>query len=518
MQLNGINEINPEQWRNLLRSSQTSKGPNRKYVVLQEGKGYVAMPSSEFDDKTKKLPLSVIADISKLKLSEAKSAVQKGKYLTKEEVKNFTGLGSSIATYTNQMIEAERADRDQPLKKVARGVALVLSALASLALIGIPFFILLRQHNKEFENEMSKLHENVKTMRQEIKDLRDGKFESDKNLLIAEFDYQPALADKLLVLEDDIPELIDRMHGLKAEIEGMPENDEKLPVLMNQLEEAKEELKTYVKDIRGNEKALGISFEKAAKYVHLKKAFHEIEMPFLNGPVYAGIVKNVIEGIFNDQLGAFFKIPQGERPAVMAQFAKDIPRKNTFLRSDEKLDIHDKIAHPPPEAKAKISDAAHAIAQLISTEKDQDWIPVLQLAVAQTNLNGAFLRPRVELTEWGSQVSWDEKGKDYRVIPDFPDQLPPVQLEIIRDNDGSIQQVKVLVEGSLNLVKKDVSRGSEDNENEPVIEKEQVIVEGAVIISLSYTLTIEEDRAVITDLKCENKTHIPPLGESISST
>lgn len=512
MQLNGFNHINPEQWRNLLRSAQASKGPHRKYVVLKEGEGY---SSSVLDEKTKKLPISEIVDISKRKFDQAKFDVQD---LTHENVKNFTALGSSIATYTDKMIEARQTKRDQPLKKIVRGVALVLSALASLALIGIPFFILLRQGNKKFESEMNKLKANVQAMRQEIQDLRNKKFELDKKILMTEFGYEPALADQLLKLEDDIPELIDRIHELKAQIEGMQKDDEKLPDLVKRFEEAKEELKSYLKDIQGNEKALGISFEKAAKYVHLKKAFHDIEIPFLNGKAYAGIVQNVINGIFNDQLETFFNIPQEKRPAVMEQFAKDMPRKNTFLRSDKNLGIHDQAAHPTPVSKAKISDAAIAIAQLIKTEKDQDWIPVLQLAVSQTNLNGAFLRPRVELTELGSKVTWDEEGKDDRVMPEFPDQLPPVQLEIIRDKDGSIQQVKVLVEGSLNLVKRDVSRGREDPQNDRLMEKEQVIVEGAVKTSLSYTLTLEDNRPVINDFKCENTTNIPRVGESISST
>lgn len=509
------------EWRDLLKKAQPSpKQMSHSYIVLKEGVYAVRAPSA-LDETTHKLDISDIVKTSKGIFSAAKKTIiSKSQFLSRAQVTELTKIGSEIASYTHTLIEEKQAKRDKPFKKLGRTVALVFSALASVFLIGIPFLILLRRQDKQFENEIHLYNQDVQGIFEEMTQLRMHKRHLDLEMLKTEFNYEGELANHLLDLQENVPALIDRMHELKAnlkEFDGKrpvrPSEYKKINQLNRDYEKCKQELKAYVSDIQENQKAAGLSFESAAKYTALKKTFHELNMPVLNSAGYADQIQGIINGTFSEQIDAFVTIEAKKRPTVLLQFEKDIPRFNTFKRRDATRQIDDKQPKPLSASSTKISDAALAISQLIVTLEDQAWIPVLQLAVTQTSLNAAFLLPRLALTDLGHQVSWLKGGRTYYLLPEFPQTgLPPVQLEIIRDAAGSINEVKVVVEGNLDLVKKDV--GGSYTPVQVKQEEDEVILKDAFHTELSYTITLDKgtQRPVISDLKCQNKTNILKVG------
>jgi hypothetical protein len=230
----------------------------------------------------------------------------------------------------------------------------------------------------------------------------------------------------------------------------------------------------------------------------------------LNDPA---LLQSVIEGTFNDALTAYHDIDLKERPALLPQFEKDMGRGATFKRVDVDAAraIRDATPQPSPQSTKKISDTAYAISELIAKPEDAKWAPILQMAVSQTSLNGAFFGSRIVLTDLGSQVQWhDESGNNFALLPEFPDKLPPVEIEVKRDQNGLIEKVNVCVNGRLDLVKKKLSGKSHDKDDSV----NEVIIEGAVRTSLRYTVNAgPNNSAVLSDVECNSETNVDIVKE-----
>jgi hypothetical protein len=343
-----------------------------------------------------------------------------------------------------------------------------------------------------------------------------------------------ALTNIKKAIEEQKKFLINQFKEIKTQKDS-PLSDQLLSQLLSdqvkkieeQMGEANHELKNYVADIQDTEKNLGLSFERAAKYVHLKADFFEHMSNVFNPSddankkVYPALITSIIEGTFNDHLDAYDKLG-ANKSVIIEQFAKDIPRGAKFKRIDLTNNINDTEALPASHSSKKISDAAYAIAGLIVPKKDEDWILPLQLAVTQTNLNGAFFQPKALLADLGSQVTWQVDQKDYAIVPKFSREgghegkLPPVTLEIVRNPDGAIEKVNVTVEGGLDLVKRKVGDNTALNNSVSLKdEDDKMIVKEAMRVKLKYTLELNENnRPVVKDMKCSAETKMPAIGSS----
>lgn len=154
--------ISPKNWLSQLAaavSPQTADGKVKKHSVIVETQGhdYTAVDSEHANEAGRKLSIPDIVKISKLKFEEVKTNYKKN-FLNEKEFVNMT---NDLSSYTYALIQARESKRNQPLKRFGRGIALVISAVASVFLIGIPFFIMIRNANKQFNAEISQLREEV---------------------------------------------------------------------------------------------------------------------------------------------------------------------------------------------------------------------------------------------------------------------------------------------------------------------------------------------------------------------
>lgn len=257
-------------------------------------------------------------------------------------------------------------------------------------------------------------------------------------------------------------------------------------------------------------KKLDIPYQEAEKYLQLMQPFVKEEMSHLNSEEYANLVGMIVEQTINGELSAYYRVDPEERPAMLEQFSKDMTRHVTFKRIDSShpKKINDLLPLPPrTEATNELDQALQAISDLVVHEKDKEWGPALQLLMTQTTLNAAFLRPRLNLLQIGSQIQWEQSGKDYALLPEFPESgFPPTHLEMIRDEDGAIKQVNVSVDGSLDMNKVQQNVSSTDKEAfAPVIP-------GAVQIKLNYTVTLGSDKMpIFSAFKIVCATNIPVI-------
>ena len=205
-------------------------------------------------------------------------------------------------------------------------------------------------------------------------------------------------------------------------------------------------------------------------------------------------------------------------------FEFDILRGAHFKRSDPFLQIDDQTSHPITaldsqltDSKSRLEDAFNALIDLTLNSEREKWLPVLQLAVVQTNLNGAFSAPSFELTKLGSEIQWTTEKKQYALLPVIPENFPPTQLEIVRDLEtNEIKQINVSLEGSMNLVKKEIGVNEQFDETietttEESIEliDEEIIIENIVKIKIEYSINFDlEEKLVISKLKSSCNTSI----------
>lgn len=261
MNSNDVNKIIPqsaEEWRDLLEKTRSQGKDNvgHKYIVLdnEEGK-FDAILSSEFTNAKGKVSVAEIVKTSQERINALKKSVTKQGFLTDEQITKFSSVSSNIATYTESIIEARKNKRE--LSKLQRGIALVLCCLA-VPLFGLGVYLghKILQGNKKFEKEILDLKENVRSMRQEIQDLKEKKIHLDVKLFQQDFGYDEHFSRQLLNLEEYIPQQIDLMHELKAKIGKLEKENqlsgkqvEELTQLRSQLEQVRQDVKSYVDNI-----------------------------------------------------------------------------------------------------------------------------------------------------------------------------------------------------------------------------------------------------------------------------
>lgn len=154
-------DVTNQEWISILKraaESQTPEAEGRAHrMIVARGMQYGTASQGERDAATSLLTISQIVDISMTKLKEIRE-----KYL-RDEIKeiDYINLTSDIVDPTLQLIGTWEAQRNHSIKEILRRIALVASALFSLVLIGIPFFIILRKQEKAFKAETEQLNQAI---------------------------------------------------------------------------------------------------------------------------------------------------------------------------------------------------------------------------------------------------------------------------------------------------------------------------------------------------------------------
>lgn len=141
----------PHQWSELLRHSIASHDNQPHEYIVHDGKGYHLLPSTK-----QRLSLQEIKEISKNTIEELSSL-----NVSNEEILKNKALAGQIANHTRQLIKTREEKYNQFSNRALRTIGLIVSAVASVALIGIPFFILLRNQASRFHQEMDELRKEI---------------------------------------------------------------------------------------------------------------------------------------------------------------------------------------------------------------------------------------------------------------------------------------------------------------------------------------------------------------------
>lgn len=495
-------------WRDQIAKIKPETKDHDYIAIDSQSKEYQSIKLSSFGENTQKVSIANIVQISQNKFTALKKTLEehssKQKYLTEEEIDNFSRISNAIAYHTEKLITA-REKKGTP-SKVMRVIAPILFIL-SLGLID------LQKEHEKFDQEISTLRKGTDDIRQGIKDAQIKKRLFDYTLLTRDIGVSSEIANQILDLKNDdtMIQLIEKIHRLKAQTSELKE---KFQNLSNPLAESINELKFYIDSIQKNIKDFGLNIDQAASYAHLTQSINKTTIPFINSDDYKNQIQHSISSIFSNQLTDYYSILPKKKPALMGQFEKDIPRGNTFKRKDTFRKIDDPTPIPPLGAKKKLSDASKAIMDLIvDPEEEGPWINILQLAVSQTSLNATFMKPKIDLAQLAVNVTWTEETKEYVLTAEFSEgKPPPTLIEMIRNDNGIIEKVNVSIEGSLDLVKKETT-SSDEIENETLSEKasQSFCIKGAIQSKLNYTITLDKSKnPIISDVKCFSETNIAP--------
>jgi hypothetical protein len=331
----------------------------------------------------------------------------------------------------------------------------------------------------------------------------------EKKKLLEEMGYASELADEILSLEEQVPSLLDNLHLLSLQLaHASPEEKGKLT---KQWTEVRNQIKSYVDAVQFIQRQysnLNLSLEGAS---HLTTLLENLSGPYIQMFQHPDFVKRIAEDYIIPQTESYWKDYAAEepKPKIIHQFSKDIGRSQSFIRIDQDQNIRDQHPIPSDENRvheSRVQQGSNAIDKIveINPEKNRRWAPILQMAVLQTNLNGAFGLPIYYLGTSCANVSWVEDGKDFALTTKFSERTPPAILEIIRNKDQEIESVHVSFTGQLNFVKK--IEGGQESEKDG-----QVVIDNALNAKVSYKITLGEDgRPIFSDFKHEFHTSINP--------
>ncbi len=185
------------------------------------------------------------------------------------------------------------------------------------------------------------------------------------------------------------------------------------------------------------------------------------------------------------------------------QFKKDMERNIQFKRKDLAQNINDQSPFPniqPDEnddvsqiLAARVNKGVEGIKALIIHENDKKWEKIIQSACTQSSLNIIFDAPLLLFPVASAPHVWQEGERNFKAVLRFPDQLPPIQLEVIRDPESqAIQKVNFVVEGETNIVRESLDNVASDMETS--------IEAPGIKGSLHYSITLDENDAPVIEL------------------
>ncbi len=183
-------------------------------------------------------------------------------------------------------------------------------------------------------------------------------------------------------------------------------------------------------------------------------------------------------------------------------FERDFKRGMAFKTKDIHLNIDDKKPLPEQistDLKGEKADEAKTrrfergvslINNLIIDKKDDIWKPLIQAAVTQATYNSLLVDLFTELQNHKWKVGYQE----YIFYSNNPVMTTATELEIIRNSNDLIKEVKVSLSCLQDLLRKNVG-GSLNNE------EDKVLKEKAFQASLNYVLSLDQNfKPVITEI------------------
>lgn len=147
-----MNHVTLQEWISLLKTATESQD-----LEIEKGTKYCPESQTQIDQMMSQLTLPQIVDISLEKFKELRE-----EYLKNERREtDYLNQTADLADYTLKLIAAWEIKRNHTIKQLLRKFALILSALLSVVLIGIPFFLKLREADKKFKAEAIQLKQSI---------------------------------------------------------------------------------------------------------------------------------------------------------------------------------------------------------------------------------------------------------------------------------------------------------------------------------------------------------------------
>ncbi len=159
-------------WLDLLKRSVDShsapagESASHTYIVYDENRGeYGTVDAKGLGSGLKKLTINQITQESKRVIKELQNQMKQSG--PNAEIHKYENLSADIESYTKSLIDARQVKYDQ--SNLLRRIGLVISAVASVFCIGIPFFNLIKRNDNKFKNEIRELRSEIEN---EIREFR----------------------------------------------------------------------------------------------------------------------------------------------------------------------------------------------------------------------------------------------------------------------------------------------------------------------------------------------------------
>lgn len=468
-------DVTGHDWAKLLHDSLES----HKYIV-HDGKSYQVLQAG-----SPKLSLKEIKEISKNKIEELSNL----KLSNASEILKTKDLVGNIQKNTLRLIESREEKYNKTYKQVLRTIALVLSAVASVVLIGIPFFILLRRQDQQFRKEMEELKQGI-LYQPSMHNLGISK---ENRKVLAELpmsSYAWRVWDAYKSeMHSDNPQFIGMLKGL---------------------------LDAYLHDMHRNQTELKLRPHDACALSDLKLQLVHLKLRDYNDPKTASEMQNELNASMQED----WEYHERMHPSTIPEpFQNDIQRGVQFMRTDPHLQVNDQTLLPDQTSQKQVEDASKAILALGEGKaENRPWMIALYLAATQKSFMPPFREPKFFFSHARTGIDWNkENGKDFQLIPEFshPDRLPPIRLMVIRNEKHEIVRIDVRVKDEINLVKKQL-RYSNSPAN--AVFEDTVIVPNAVTADMFYSIKLgDKKQPIIENVKCHYGTSIDYMGTPLAS-
>ncbi|CUI16925.1 conserved hypothetical protein [Candidatus Protochlamydia naegleriophila] len=487
MTVNPLSNVNPNRWATILEEAVQSRGKtfgDHLYIWVKKG------------EQGKKLSIKEITDISKSQLEFLSGSYKKGNI----DIKKFYNLSGKISDLTERLIDARTAKRNEPLKVLGRQIAYVVSAFASL--FGISAFKALKESDKAFREETKDIKKSLAEAKEMAENrVLEAKEMAENRVLEAKETTENRVLEAKETTENRVLEAKETTENRVLEAKEKAENRvlEAKETTENRVLEAKEKAENRVLEAKETTKNRVLE-DRRTKIEQLTN-----EIPAIVGQAKEVATKQEVEQLLTKKIVQDLKegVDFSRDTPYTLQFKKDMERDIQFKRKDLAQKINDQSPFPNIQPRenddisqvlaARVNKGVEGIKALIIHENDKKWEKIIQSACTQSSLNIIFDAPLLLFTIASAPHQWEEEGRNFKAVLRFPDQLPPIQLEVIRDPESqAIQKVNFVVEGETNIV-----RESLDNVNSDL---ETSIEAPGIKGSIHYSITLGENDAPVIEL------------------
>ncbi len=446
--------IQPVEWNEMLGLvAQDLRGKDRqhhRYLVLNKQSRKIELANSSKlrqGQEVQKLSLSEISDISKEIFNKSEDIS-----LNKDIRKSYSVLLQARVNKWNRLPH-----------RLGRMVALVFLALASRLVIGRPFYIRFLTWENGKENEMKKLKDEIKLSQVDPKFQVNQQEWKEEDLIHLESYYKDVVDPKSLNLNVTFQDFT-IINALKEK------------VILSSLQDSLSPSgsKDSITDENGNMREVHSSFYKdVSRNQNLIRKDEKLNIKDQENALFnVNSIIQKIEELKDDEVES----AKGEILNVILILKEHPSVKN--LR--EMQDIKEIKALLNPDfwsdflKRERVLQAQRLIGQFIINEEDKKWEFLLQSLVSQDNLNPMSTLPRQLLMA----TNLCPLLLDCFLI----EGLPPIELEILRNEKNDIQRVNVRIQG--HFVNQERSKKN----------TRELISQRAIQATLNYGITLEESQ------------------------